>query len=333
LKLLGEFIMTVSPSIALRAVLAVSAFLVAVPLPAQTFPSKPIRIIGIATAGSPSDVTGRAVADVLMRQMGAQFVVENRPGAGGTIAATAVARSDADGHTLLLTTSAQTGMPYLYPNLGYDPIRDFAGVSTLVELPNIMVVPLQRNWDSVKDLIAAAKAKPGSLNFGSGGTGSGTHMNSEKFLLAAGIAATHVPFKGTSEGVVEVIGGRLDWFFSPAAAVVPLVKDGRLKALVVSAKRRMPQLPELPTTAEAGVADAEYQFWIGLLAPRKTPRSAVSRLNSELQKALNTPELRERFHMLGAQTLYMKPEDFDAFLLADTEATGRIVKAANIKPQ
>jgi tripartite-type tricarboxylate transporter receptor subunit TctC len=315
-------------------VVAMSAALcLAGPLQAQSFPSKPVRIIGIATAGSPSDVIGRATAEVLSRQMNAQFVVENRAGAGGTIAATAVVRSDPDGHTLLLTTSAQSGMPWLYPNLGYDPVRDFSGVSTLVELPNILIVPLQRNWESVKDMITAAKAKPGSLNFGSGGTGSGTHMNSEKLMLAAGIHATHVPFKGTSEGVVEVMAGRIDWFFSPAASAVPLVRDGRVKALVVSAKRRMTVLPDVPTTAEAGVADAEFQFWIGLLAPRKTPRGTITRLNSEIQKALATAELRERFRMLGAEPFYMMPEALDTFLAADAEATGRIVKAANIKPQ
>jgi len=295
--------------------------------------TRPIRFIGIATAGSPSDIVGRNAGEVLARQIGTQVVVENRPGAGGTIAATAVVRSEPDGHTLLLTSSAQSGMPWLYNNLGYDPIRDFAGVSTLVEVPNILVVPQQRGWESIKDMIAAAKAKPGALNFGSGGTGSGTHMNSEKLLLAAGIAATHVPYKGVSEGLVEVMAGRLDWFFSPAAAAVPLVKDGRLKALVVSSKRRMTVLPDLPTTAEAGIANAEYQFWIGLLAPRKTPRDMVVRLNGELQKVLGTPELRDRYRMIGAEPLHMKPEEFDTFLLADAEATGRIVKAAGIKPQ
>lgn len=303
------------------------------PAHAQTFPAKPIRVIGIATAGSPSDVIGRVAAEVLGRQLGTQVVVENRAGAGGTIAATAVVKSEPDGYTLLLTASAQSGMPWLYTNLGYDPIRDFAGVATLAELPNILVVPPQRGWESIKDLIAAAKGKPGALNFGSGGTGSGTHMSSEKLMLAAGIVATHVPFKGTAEGLIEVAAGRLDWFFSPAAAAVALIKDGRLKALAVSSKRRMTLLPDLLTTAEAGVADAEYQFWVGLLAPRNTPRAVVARLNAELQKALTTPELRERYRMLGAESLLMKPEEFDAFLLADTESTGKIVKAAGIKAQ
>lgn len=300
---------------------------------AQGFPSKPIRLIGIATAGSSSDVIGRAAADVLARQMNAQFVVEPRGGAGGTIAATAVVKSEADGHTLLLTGAAQAGMPWLYPGLGYDPIRDFSGVAMLADLPNILVVPPQRGWTSLKDLIAAAKARPGALNFGSGGTGSGTHMNSEKLLLATGIIATHVPYKGTPEGLVEVAAGRLDWFFSPAAATVALVKDGRLKALAVSSKRRMAMLPDLPTLGEAGARDAEFQFWVGLLAPRATPRAVVNVLNAEVQKALATPELNERFRQLGGVALAMKPEEFDTFLLAEAEAIGKIVKAAGIKPQ
>ena len=300
---------------------------------AQTYPSKPIRLLGIATAGSSSDVIGRAIAEVLARQMSAQFIVEPRGGAGGTIAATAVVKSEADGYTLLLTGAAQAGMPWLYPNLGYDPIRDFAGVATLAELPNMLVVPPQRGWNSVKDLITAAKAKPGALNFGSGGTGSATHMNSEKLLLATGISATHVPFKGTPEGLVEVAAGRLDWFFSPAAAAVALVKDGRLKALAISSKRRMAMLPDLPTLAEVGAREAEYQFWVGLLAPRATPRAVITLLNTEVQKALAATELIERYRILGAETLAMKPNELDTFLLAESESTGRIVKAANIMAQ
>src|SRR5258706_12014670 len=267
---------------------------------AESFPTKAIRIIGIATPGSPSDVIGRAVADPLSRQVGQPVVVENRAGAGGTIAAGAVARSEPDGHTVLLTTSAQSGMPWLYANPGFDPIKDFAGVTPLVVLPNVLVVPPQRGWNTLKDMIAAAKALPGSLNFGSGGTGSGTHLNSEKFMLAAGIIANHVPYKGTAEGVVEVIAGRLDWFYAPAAAVIALIKEGRLKGLTVSTKARMSLLPDLPTVAEAGFAEAEYVFWIGIMAPRKTPRAAINRLNEETLAILRTPAMRERFQQLGA---------------------------------
>jgi tripartite-type tricarboxylate transporter receptor subunit TctC len=300
---------------------------------AETFPTKAIRIIGIATPGSPSDVIGRAVAEPLSRQVGQPVVVESRAGAGGTIAAATVARSEPDGHTVLLTSSAQSGMPWLYSNPGFDPVRDFAGVTPLVSLPNVLVAPPQRGWNALKDLVSAARAQPGSLNFGSGGTGSGTHLNSEKFMLAAGITANHVPYKGTAEGVVEVIAGRLDWFYAPAAAVIALIKDGKLKGLTVSTKARMSLLPDLPTVAEAGLADAEYVFWIGIMVPRKTPRPAISRLNEETHAILRSPAMRERIRQIGAEAFPLRPEEFDAFLAADAEATGRIVKAANVKPQ
>ena len=303
------------------------------PAVAQTYPSKLIRLIGIATPGSTTDVIGRAVADPLTRQIGQQVVVENRGGGGGTIAAGAVLRSEPDGYTVLLTSSAQTGMPYLYSNVGFDPINDFSGVTPLAELPSVLVVPPQRGWNALADLIAAAKAKPGALNFGSGGTGSGTHLSSEKLMLAAGITASHVPFKGTSEGLIEVAAGRLDWFFSPAAAAVSLVKSGKLKGVAVSAKTRMTLLPDIPTTGEAGFADANYIFWVGLMVPRKTPRPVISKLNEEIGRVLRSAELHERYRQLGAEPFVMKPEEFDAFIAAETEATGKIVKAANIKPQ
>ena len=299
---------------------------------AQTFPARNLRFIGIATPGATSDIIGRLVAEPLGRQIGQSVVVENRGGAGGTLAAGAAARSEPDGHTLLLTSSAQSGMTWLYRTLPFDPVRDFSGVTPLAELPQVLVVPVQRNWSTLKELITAAKAKPGALNFGSGGVGSGTHLSSEKVMLGAGISANHVPYKGTPEALVEVMTGRLDWIYTPAASVVSLLKEGKLKGLIVSSKARLEQLPDIPTAAQAGLAEAEYVFWVGLLAPRKTPRPIIDKLNEEILKVLRTPELAERLRQLGAQPLPMKARDFDAFLATDTEVTGRIVKAANIKP-
>jgi len=311
----------------------VAAALCAVPAHAQAFPFKSLRFVGIATPGTTSDVIGRSVAEPLARQLNQSIVVENRAGGGGTIAAGVVHRSEPDGHTLLLTSSAQSGMTWLYASLPFDPVKDFSGVTPLAELPSVLVAPPQRNWNGLKDLIAAAKAKPGALNFGSGGTGSGTHMSSEKLMLGAGISANHVPFKGTSEVLVEVIAGRLDWIYTPAATVVSLLKDGRLKGLIVSSRARVPQLPDIPTAAEAGLPEAEYVFWVGLLAPRRTPRAAINKLNEEILRTFKTPELRERYRQLGAEPLPMKPAEFDAFLVADTASTGRVAKAAKIKPQ
>jgi tripartite-type tricarboxylate transporter receptor subunit TctC len=296
----------------------------------QTFPTRNLRFVNIATPGATSDLIGRIVAEPLSKQLGHAIVVENRGGAGGTLAAGAVARAEPDGHTLLLTSSAQSGMRWLYSALPFDPVTDFAGVAPLAELPSVIVISPQRTWTSLKDLLSAAKAKPGALNFGSGGVGSGTHLSSEKLMLAGGISANHVPFKGTPEATIEVMTGRLDWIYVPAASVVSLLRDGKLKALIVSSKTRVEQLPDVPTAAEAGVPGAEYVFWVGLLAPRKSPRSALAKLNAEIQKILRTAELRERFRALGAQPLAMDPGEFDAFLATDTQMTGRIVKAARI---
>lgn len=299
---------------------------------AQNYPSGNIRVVGIATAGATSDIIGRVVAEPLARQLGHQVLIDQRGGAGGTLAAGIVARSEPDGYTLLLTSSAQSGMTWLYSKLAFNPVKDFAGVATLADLPSAIVVPPQRNWNSLNDLIAAAKARPGALNFGSGGVGSGTHLNSEKFMLGAGISANHVPYKGMPAVLVEIMAGRLDWLYAPAPSAVSLVKEGKVKALVVSSKTRMEQLPDVPTGAEAGVPGAEHVFWIGVLAPRKTPPAVVAKLNAEIGKILRTPELRERFRQLGAQPLVMQPAEFDRFLAADTEAAGRVVKAANIQP-
>lgn len=300
---------------------------------AQSFPTKTLRWVGIATPGTSSDIIGRAVAEPLSKRLGQSIVIDQRGGAGGTIAAGIVHRSEPDGHTLLLTSSAQSGMKWLYPALGFDPVTDFAGVATLAELPSVLVTPPQRGWNSIKDLIAAAKAKPGALNFGSGGTGAATHLYSEKVMLGAGIRANHVPFKGTAEVLVEVAAGRLDWIYVPMAIAVPLVKDGRLKAQMISSKVRMPQLPDVPTAAEAGLPEGEHTFWIGLLAPRKTPRTVVEQLNAEINSTFKLPEIRNRYQQLGAETLAMTPAAFDKFLTADTAAMGEITKAAGIKPQ
>ncbi len=300
---------------------------------AQSFPTKSIRIVGIATPGTSSDVIGRTISEPLSRQLGQSIVVDNRGGAGGTIAAGIVARSEPDGHTLLLTASAQSGMTWFYANLPFDPVKDFAAVATLAELPSVLLVPPQRNWSTLKDLIAAAKSRPGGLNFASGGVGSGTHLHTEKLMMGAGITANHVPFKGTTEVLVELVAGRLDWIYMPAGTAVPLLKDGRLKGLIVSAKSRMAQLPDVPTAAEAGMPEGEHSFWIGILAPRKTPRAVISKLHHEITRTFRLPEVRERYRQLGAEEFTLKPAEFDAFLAADTVAMGRIVTAAKIKPQ
>ena len=285
------------------------------------------------SAGSGTDIAARAVGEVMSRGLGQPVVVENRPGAGGTLAAAAVARGEADGHTVLVPSSGHAANPSIYPNLTYDTLRDLTGVTPLVALPNVLVVNPAKGWKTVADLVAAAKAKPGALNYASAGVGSATHFNAEKFRLQAGLEAVHVPFKGTPEAMTDVVGGRSDWFFAPLASALPLIRDGKLLALAVSTGKRSTQLPDVPTTVEAGVLGSEYTFWVALVVPAATPAAAVARLQQEAARALATPELIERLAKLGAEPMVMPTLEFNAFLRAEVEAAARIVKAADIKPQ
>ena len=280
----------------------------------QAFPSKPIKLIVPFTPGSGTDVIARTLGEAMAQNLGQAVVVENRPGAGGTIGAAQVAKAEADGHTLLVHSSGHVVNAAIYPNLPYDTLADFAGVTPLASLPNVLVVAPARGWKNVADLLAAARAKPGELNYGSAGNGSATHMNAEKFRVQAGIDALHIAFKGTPEALTEVISGRIDWFFAPLASALPLIKDGKLQALAVSTARRSPALPDVPTTVEAGVADSDYTFWVALFAPARTPRAVVARLNEAVAVALKEPEVRDRYARLGAEALWLAPEAFDAQL-------------------
>lgn len=300
---------------------------------AQGFPSKPVKLVVPFSAGSGTDIAARAVGEVMAKGLGQPVVIENRPGAGGTIAAAAVAKGEADGHTVLVPSSGHAANPSIYPNLSYDTLKDLTGVTPLVALPNVLVVNPAKGWKSVADLVAAAKAKPGTMNYASAGVGSATHFNAEKFRLQAGLQAVHVPFKGTPEAMSDVIGGRSDWFFAPLSSALPLIRDGKLQALAVSTGRRSAQLPDVPTTVEAGVPGSDYTFWVALVVPAATPAAATARLQQEAAKALATPELVERLAKLGAEPFVMPTADFATFLRAEVEAAARIVKAADIKPQ
>ena len=229
---------------------------------AQAFPSKPIKFVIPFTAGSGTDVIARTVADVMGKGLGQPIVIENRPGAGGTIAANAVAKSDPDGHTVLVHSSSHAVNPAIYPTLPFDTLKDLTGVTPLAAMANVMVVSPSRGWKNVGEAVAAAKAKPGQLNYASAGLGSATHLNAEKFRMQAGIDAVHVPFKGTPEAISDVIGGRSDWYFSPVSPVLPLVREGKLQALAVSTPQRIASLPDVPTTIEAGVPGSDYIFWV-----------------------------------------------------------------------
>ncbi len=297
------------------------------------FPSKPIRFMVPFTAGSGTDIIARTVGEAMSRSLGQPVVVENRPGAGGTIAAAQVAKGEADGHLLLIHSSGHALNPAIYPNLPYDTLKDLTGITALASLPNVMVVSPARGWKTMGDAVAAAKAKPGALNYASAGTGSATHLNAEKFKLRAGIDAVHVPFKGTPEALTEIIGGRIDWFFAPLASALPLIREGKLQALAVSTPARAPAVPEVPTTIEAGLADSSYVFWVGLIAPAGVPAAIQQKLNEEARKALASPEVRDRMARAGADPLPMSIADFNAFIRTEMDSAAQIAKAANLKGQ
>ncbi len=317
-------------SLVRSAAAAAAGLLLATNLLAQPYPSRPIRFVVAFTAGSGTDIIARAIGDTLAKSLGQPVVIENRPGAGGTIAAGAIAKADPDGYAFMIHSAGHAVNPAIYPNLPYDTAKDFAGVTPLASLPNVLVVPPGR-YKSVQELVAAAKASPGKLNFGSAGNGSATHMNAEKFRASAGFDAVHVPFKGTPEALGEVMAGRLDFFFAPIVSALQLVKEGKVTALAVGTAKRAVLLPDVPTTVELGYPGSDFNFWVGLFAPAKTSREIVARMNREVTKAFQLPEIRERYASLGAEPLPMRPEEFDAYVRSEIELNGAIVRAAGIK--
>ncbi|MGZ5207270.1 MAG: tripartite tricarboxylate transporter substrate binding protein [Caldimonas sp.] len=315
------------------AAMAAAALLAAGAAPAQSYPTKPIHFVVPFTPGSGTDIIARTVGEVMGRNMGQSIIVDNRPGAGGTIAAGAVAKGEADGYTVLVHSSGHVLNPAIYPNLPYDTLKDLTGVTPLAALPNVMVVSPSRGWKTVADLVAAAKAKPGQLNYGSAGNGSATHMNAEKFKLQAGIDALHIPFKGTPEALNDVMAGRIDWFFAPLSSALPLIRDGKLQALAVSTPMRAPTLPQVPTTVEAGVPGSEYTFWVAMIVSSQTPPALIRRLHDEAIKALASPEVKERLTQLGAEPMPMAPDAFNAYIRAEMDSAAKIAKAAKLQVQ
>jgi len=302
------------------------------PAGAQPWPSKIIRVVVPFAAGSTTDIVPRLIFEQLSRQLGQTIVVENRAGAGGTIGSAAVARSDADGYTLLVNSNAHTIAPAFYPGLSYHPAADFAAVIPLGISPNVLVVSPSRGFKTIADLVAAAKAKPGSLNFSSVGVGSATHLSAERFRLSAGIDVVHVPFKGGAEAMSEVIAGRIDFYFGPVGIVLQQVRDGKLLALVQNGSRRASALPDVPTTREAGFVDAEFPIWFGMFAPAKTPPAVVAKLHDEALKAIQSPNTAEKLASLGVDLLPMSSEEFGRFVEQEVTGNAELVKAAGIKP-
>jgi tripartite-type tricarboxylate transporter receptor subunit TctC len=299
---------------------------------AQSWPTRAMQVVSPFTAGNANDTVARIVLDQVSRQIGQSFVIESRPGGGGTIGAAMVAKADPDGYTILLHSSSLSSQVVLHKSLPYDPIRDFAPVILFGIQPSVLVVAPSKGYKTLADLIAAAKAKPGALNFASAGIGAASHMAAERLRLAAGIDVQHIPFRGPVEAFTEVMSGRIDYYFLPIAPALPHITDGKLNALAVSTAKRAPALPNVPTVVEAGYPNAEYLFWGGMSVPAKTPRSIIDKLHVETQKALDLPEVQEKLAKLGVQPQPMTVEQCEKFFRDDVVATIKLAKDAHIAP-
>ena len=297
---------------------------------ADIYPSRIIKIIVPISAGSTTDVVARHVGESLRAALGQTVLVDNRPGAGGTIGAGVVAKSPADGYTLLVVSASHTANAALYSSLPYDTQKDFRGITRLAIAPLILVTSPGKNMKSVADLIARAKAKPGEMNYGSGGVGSAAHMNAEQFRAMAKFDALHVPYRGTPEMMADIIAGRVDFGFISTVTALGSLRDGKLVALACGAEQRSSLLPDVPTTVEAGVPGSAYNSWLGMFVPTGTPQEVIDILNRETVKALQLPETVQKFAAMGADVAPLSAADFDIFIAKDLAAIAALVKLAKI---
>jgi tripartite-type tricarboxylate transporter receptor subunit TctC len=298
---------------------------------ADNWPSHSIIAVSTVAAGNAGDTVARVVFEQLQKQLGQSFVIENRTGGGGITGSASAAKADPDGYTLLLLTSSQGSAGVLHKTLPYDPVKDFVPVVMFGIQPSVLVVNPSKGWKTVADLVAAAKAAPGKLNFASAGVGSASHWAAERLRLAAGFTAQHIPFRG-AEGLNELIAGRIDFYFVPLAPAVPHIQSGRVLPLAVSTPKRAPSLPNVPTIAQAGYPNAEYIFWGGLAVPAKTPRAIIDKLHDETQKALNVPEVQKRLRTLGVEPMPMSVDEFGKFYRDDVASIHKLAKDINLVP-
>ena len=295
------------------------------------YPNRTVRIIVPFAPGGSTDVVARILADKLGAEFNQSFVVENRGGAGGNIGADVVAKAAPDGYTLLMGTTGVLAInKYLYKEMPFDPERDLAPVSYTSLITNILVVNPQVPVKTVNELIALARAKPGALTFASSGAGSSTHLSAELFKSMAGVDILHVPYKGSSQALTDVIGGQVTMLFDNAPSSIPMVEQGKLRAIAVTSTKRLPNLPDVPTIDEAGVKGYESLSWSGIVAPAATPRRVIEKLNAAIEKVLRDPEVKQRFASLGVEPVGGPPEAFSRHIRAESEKWARVVKTANI---
>jgi len=299
---------------------------------AEDWPARSVLVVSPFAAGSANDTVARVVLDQVGQQFGQAFVVENRPGGGGVVGVASVVRAEPDGYTLLMSSASMSSAVILHKALPYDELRDLEPVAMLSTQPSVLVAAPGKGFRGVADLVAAAKARPGELNFASAGIGSASHIAGERFRLAAGLDVQHIPYRGPVEALADLMTGRIDFYFLPIAPALPLIKQGKVVALAVSTPLRVQLLPEVPTIAEASYPNAEYLFWGGLSAPANTPRAIVEKLNREVNKALAMPTIQERLQNLGVQPQPMTPDQFAKFFAGDVAAMVKLGKDANITP-
>jgi tripartite-type tricarboxylate transporter receptor subunit TctC len=298
---------------------------------AQGWPTRTVSAIVPFAAGNANDIVARIVLDQVSKQVGQPIVLENRPGAGGITGVAAAARATPDGYTMLVHSSSFSASYSLHKNLPYDTFKDFVAVVPLGFQPTVLIVNASKPWKTLAELVAAAKAKPGALNFASAGAGAASHLAAERFRRSAGFEAQHIPFKGPVEALTEVMAGRIDFYFLPVAPALNLIRDGKIRALAVSTSKRAAALPDVPTTAEAGLKDAAYVFWNGLFFPAKTPADVVAKLHAETTKALADASVQERLAKIGQEPLTMTPAAFEKYFHDDVRDTAKLM-AGSVGP-
>ena len=316
-----------------RALLLIGALIARTPANADDYPSKPIRLIVPFAAGGAVGAVARVLSAPLAASLGQAVVIDNRGGAGGIIGMDAVAKSPADGYTLLLAHSGLTYMPGLYRKLPFDPVKDFDGVITAVSGSYVMAVSAEAPFKTLAELIAYAKAHPGQLTYGSAGIGSTLHLAAEFFKRAAGVDILHVPYKGAAQATTDLVGGQVQMMFGPLVAIMPLAEAGKLRALAVTSAKRSALAPNVPTMIESGIAGFEVSGWYGLEAPAGTPKAAAARINGETNRALKSPELIEQFRLQGYEPLGGTPDEMNAQIKTDVERWTKIIRDAGIQPQ
>lgn len=297
---------------------------------AQTWPTKNVTIVVPFPAGGTTDVLARAVSTKLSAAIGQPVIVDNRPGAGATLGATAVAKAPADGYTLLMGAVHHTVATSVYPKLQYSFDKDFAPITTVALVPNVMVVSAQSPYASVKDLVEAGKAAPEKLSYGSNGNGTAQHMIGTQFQIETGAKILHVPYKGSAPLTTDLLGGQVNLSFDTITPVLPFIKQGRLKALAVTTAKRSSALPDVPTLQEAGVPNIAIGTWFGLLAPAATPKAIVTRLNDEVVKIIHSPEFRKQMVDIGAEPVGNKPEEMAKQIRSETEKFAHLVKVGKV---